>query len=94
MAKVSSKLEVTIPKDLAEEYGLKPGDEVTVSAAGDAIRIAPVEQRDRLTVEERLKMFDASVERQKKRERLKGKQPQLSDRGWTREDLYDRGRTR
>ena len=95
MAKVTSKLQVTIPKDLADEYGIKPGDEVTVSAAGNAIQIAPAEQRERpLTVEERLKMFDASVERQKKRERLKGKQPQSSDRGWKREDLYDRGRNR
>jgi AbrB family looped-hinge helix DNA binding protein len=94
MAKVTSKLQVTIPKRLAEECGIKPGDEVAVSPAGDAIRIAPLEQHNRLTVEERLKMFDASVERQKKRQRGKGKQPQVRDRGWKREDLYDRGRTR
>ena len=96
MAKVSSKLEVTIPKELADQYGIKPGDEIEISAAGDSIRLVPqrVDEDDQMTVEMRLKMFDASVERQKERERLRGPQPQSEDRGWKREDLYDRGSTR
>ena len=28
MAKVTSKLQVTIPKAIAEQYGIKPGDEI------------------------------------------------------------------
>jgi AbrB family looped-hinge helix DNA binding protein len=96
MARVTSKLQVTIPKDLADQYGIKPGDEIELRAAGDSIRMFPrhfVEESP-LSVEERLKMFDASVERQRERERLRGPQPQSEDRGWKREDLYDRGRTR
>src|SRR5438034_11615304 len=94
MAKVTSKLQVTIPKRLAQEYGIKPGDDITWSAAGDAIRISPAEQHDhdRATVEQRLKMFRASVERQKRRERSRPKEAPSTDRGWKREDLYDRGR--
>lgn len=96
MAKVTSKYQVTIPKKLAEQYGIKPGDELEWKAAGDSLRVVP--QRNESAGAEliamRLKMFQASVERQKKRERARGKQPQLKDRGWTREELYDRGRTR
>jgi|SRR6266850_178997 len=96
MAKVTSKLQVTIPKRLADQYGIKPGDEIEWKAAGDSIRVFPqrIDEHNRATVELRLKMFDASVERQKKRERSQGKQLQVKDRGWKREDLYDRGRTR
>jgi len=96
MAKVTSKLQVTIPKRLADQYGIKPGDEIEWRAAGNSIRVFPqrLDENDPATVELRLKMFDASVERQKQRERRRGKQPQVKDRGWKREDLYDRGRTR
>jgi hypothetical protein len=48
-----------------------------------------------LTVEGRLAMFDAATRRQAardKRQRAQLKKP--ADRGWTREDLYDRGRAR
>src|SRR5215210_2671871 len=97
MAKVTSKLQVTIPRRLAREYGIKPGDDLDWSPAGDAIRVSPLREPtgdEKALVELRLKMFDASVQRQKKRERSRGKQPQSADRGWKREDLYDRGRTR
>ncbi len=51
----------------------------------------------RLTVEERLKLFDQATERQRRREealRKAGLLPQKppADRGWKREDLYKRGR--
>lgn len=96
MAKVTSKLQVTIPRRLARECGINPGDEVRWSAAGDAIRIAPASLRVEETpsVELRLKLFDAATERQKKRQRGKREVRPPRDRGWTREDLYDRDRTR
>lgn len=96
MAKVTSKLQVTIPRHLAREYGISPGDEVQWSAAGDAIRIAPASLRhdEPVSVELRLKLFDAATERQRKRQRGKRKERPPRDRGWTREDLYDRDRTR
>jgi hypothetical protein len=44
-------------------------------------------------VEDRLKRFDEATRRQREREKQRGEQPLLlEDRGWKREDLYDRGR--
>lgn len=92
MAKVTSKLQVTLPKALAEQYGIRPGDEIEWVAAGDAIRVVPAARhRGVLPTEERLKLFDEATERQRRRQRgrRKGKRP--IDRGWTREELYERG---
>lgn len=91
MAKVTSKLQVTVPKAIAERFGIRPGDEIEFQAAGDAIRILRTQRRTPLSVEERLRLFDESTKRIRKR-RWKGKPPK--DRGWTREDLYDRARPR
>jgi bifunctional DNA-binding transcriptional regulator/antitoxin component of YhaV-PrlF toxin-antitoxin module len=30
---------VTVPKAIADEYGIKPGDEISWTPAGDAIRV-------------------------------------------------------
>ena len=45
MAKVTSKLQVTIPKALAERSGIRPGDDIDWSATGDTLRISPAESR-------------------------------------------------
>jgi AbrB family looped-hinge helix DNA binding protein len=42
MPKVTRKLQITVPKRLAEQVGIGPGSEVEFSVAGDAIRMAPV----------------------------------------------------
>ena len=34
MSKVTSKLQVTLPKTIADRYGIQPGDEIEWSAAG------------------------------------------------------------
>ena len=91
MAKVTSKLQVTVPKAIADRFGIRPGDEIEFQPAGDGIRILRTERKTALTVEERLRLFDESSRRVRRR-RWKGKPPK--DRGWTREDLYDRGRPR
>jgi bifunctional DNA-binding transcriptional regulator/antitoxin component of YhaV-PrlF toxin-antitoxin module len=39
MSKVTAKLQVTLPKALAEKYGIVPGSEIVWEAAGDAIRV-------------------------------------------------------
>ncbi len=39
MAKVTSKLQITIPKRLAQQYGIAPGDDVEFVPAGDGIRL-------------------------------------------------------
>jgi AbrB family looped-hinge helix DNA binding protein len=89
MGKVTSKYQVSIPKALADQLGVRPGDEVEWEVAGDEFRVRPVHAKESLSVEERLKMFRESMKQvaalQKKRG-LKG------SRDWTREDLYyDRG---
>ncbi len=91
MAKVTSKLQVTVPKAIAERFRIRPGDEIEWQAAGDAIRIQPVKRREPLPVEARVKLFDEATRRIRRR-RWKGKTPK--DRGWTREELYERGRPR
>lgn len=94
MSKVTSKLQVTIPKALAERYGIRPGDEIEWQPAGAFIRIIPPgSRRQRLTVQERLRLFDQATALQQARERaLPGPRATApADRGWTREELYTRG---
>ena len=98
MAKVTSKLQLTIPKVVADKYKIRPGDELDWLPAGDAIRVikrAESGKERSLTVEQRLRLFDQATARQEKRNAAFRKKHALrgepSDRGWTREDLYDRG---
>ena len=93
MAKVTSKLQVTVPKALAERFGIEPGDEVEWQAAGDAIRVVPLREKPSRDVATRLRLFDQATARQRARE--KGARPSPAQgRGWSREDLYRRGRPR
>jgi AbrB family looped-hinge helix DNA binding protein len=88
MSKVTSKLQVTIPKAIAEQHAIRPGVEVRFVSVGDAIRLEPPKSFKPLTIAERLRIFDAAT-RRLRRKKWKGKPP--ADRGWTREELYDRG---
>ena len=91
MARVTSKLQVTIPKAIADEYGIAPGTEIDWLPAGDAIRVVPPADRRRAPDRaRRVAVFDAATERQ--RTRQLGKQPASAgtDRGWRREDVYVR----
>jgi AbrB family looped-hinge helix DNA binding protein len=98
MSKVTSKLQVTLPKALADQFGIKPGDEINWEAAGDQIRVTPQGKKSLTTVSdlnERLRLFDQATARQRKRaaSRASGPSPAAkSGRGWTREELYGRGR--
>jgi AbrB family looped-hinge helix DNA binding protein len=90
MAKVTSKYQVTLPKRIAEAYHIEPGDEIDWVAAGDVIRVIPPgQQAARQDRESQLRWFDQATERHRKRP---AQQPR--DRGWRREDLYRRGRSR
>lgn len=94
MTRVTGKFQITLPKRLVDAFGIRVGDEVELVAAGDAIRIVPANaNRSGLSMEERLRLFDEATQRMKKRAREK-KLPPASDRGWSREELYDRGRAR
>jgi len=94
MSKVTSKLQVTIPKGLAEKHRIRPGDEIHWSSAGDGIRIEIGPSERPLSIEERMKLFDESVRRQRRRQAGKKYPKNPPDRGWKREDLYVRGRPR
>ncbi len=94
MSKVTSKLQVTEPKALAEQYGIHPGDEIDWMAAGDAIRVVPAGRREPLDMAARLDLFDEATRRQRARERTRPPAPRTAERGWKREDLYRRGSAR
>ena len=99
MSKVTSKLQVTVPKAIATQYRIKPGDEVLWVAAGDAVRLVPkYSARKESTPARKLALFDLATTRQRERQRDwpagSGGKRKPRDRGWTREELYDRGRAR
>jgi bifunctional DNA-binding transcriptional regulator/antitoxin component of YhaV-PrlF toxin-antitoxin module len=102
MPKVTSKLQLTVPKVIADQYGIRPGDELEWIPAGESIRVELIRRKVkngmRLSPEERLEVFDEGTKRLREREQalLKGKprpEADTSGRGWTREELYndDRG---
>ena len=105
MAKVTSKLQLTVPKAIADRYGIRPGDDLDWVPAGDAIRVVS-SRRDKSSgrsIAERLALFDQATERQRRREASPetadipaepGWKPHEIQRGWRREDLYTRGRSR
>jgi AbrB family looped-hinge helix DNA binding protein len=93
MAKITSKFQVTVPKTIADRYNLRPGDEIEWTPAGDVIRVVPT--RTKTPSDDpaaRLLLFDQATERHRRRPGAR-KLPSR-DRGWTREDLYSRGRSR
>jgi bifunctional DNA-binding transcriptional regulator/antitoxin component of YhaV-PrlF toxin-antitoxin module len=95
MAKVTSKLQVTVPKALATQYGIRPGVEIEWEPAGDTIRVIPPGQTSRtVDLGVRLRLFDAATERQKTRQGPGPAKRAPKGRGWRREELYDRGRAR
>ena len=106
MAKVTSKLQMTVPKAIADRYGIRPGDDLDWVPAGDVIRVVPQNAQTRTqrmrSLEERVRLFRAMLARQKRREQSPEEietgserpwKPHEIDRGWRREDLYTRGRS-
>ena len=93
MSKVTSKYQVTVPKAIADRYGIRPGDDIAWVEAGDVIRVItggmPAQTEDQ---ESRLRLFDQATERLRERT-IWRKEKRSHDRGWTREDLYERGRS-
>jgi bifunctional DNA-binding transcriptional regulator/antitoxin component of YhaV-PrlF toxin-antitoxin module len=100
MAKVTSKLQLTVPKAIAEQYKIRPGDELDWLPGGETIRVVkrsrPKSRRaDSASLEQRLRLFEQATARQEKRNAAFRKKHAIgaepSNRGWKREDLYDRG---
>jgi AbrB family looped-hinge helix DNA binding protein len=94
MTRVTGKFQITLPKRLVDGFGIRVGDEVELVAAGDAIRIVPAKAvRSGLSTQERLRLFDQATQRTQAHAKEK-KLPLATDRGWIRDELYDRGRAR
>jgi bifunctional DNA-binding transcriptional regulator/antitoxin component of YhaV-PrlF toxin-antitoxin module len=103
MPKVTSKLQLTVPKVIADQYGIRPGDELEWIPAGESIRVELVRRKAKggqdLSREERLALFDANMARidqlqarELKEAEAKSEPITRENRGWTREELYeDRG---
>ncbi|MDD9982081.1 MAG: AbrB/MazE/SpoVT family DNA-binding domain-containing protein [Gammaproteobacteria bacterium] len=95
MSRVTSKLQVTVPKAIARHYGIRPGDEIRFEESGEVIRVVPDSSRTQtegLDTEARLRLFDAATARQRARESARPAR-RADTRGWTREQLYEHGRS-
>ncbi len=90
---MTSKLQVTVPKAIADEYRIRPGDDILWVASGESVRIIPAGAQARPDVADRLKLFDQATRRQAERDARAPRQ-RGGDRGWRRQDLYTRGRPR
>jgi len=112
MSKVTSKLQVTLPKAIADRYGVGPGSDVVFEPAGDSIRVLVAREPGQvrssgISMADKQALFDAASLRQAARNRRyrlastaagrkakSGLRARQFERGWTREELYDRGRAR
>ena len=94
MAKITSKYQVTVPRKIADAYNIRPGDEIQWMPAGEVIRVLPPHRPSRADDRKsQLDVFDLASERHRKRGNP-DKADRSRDRGWSREDLYVRGRSR
>ena len=95
VSKVTSKLQVTVPKSIADQFNIKPGDTIEWEVAGGIIRLVPRRKRAKSAVapQDRLQHFDRATKRQRERKMtLDSTSLTVSaqtGRGWTRSDLYD-----
>ena len=98
---MTSKLQLTVPKVIAEKYGIRPGDELEWTPAGESIRVRLVRNKTKteLKPDELLSLFDENTRwldelQAQELKDSKDKDVRLTreNRGWTREELYeDRG---
>jgi AbrB family looped-hinge helix DNA binding protein len=94
MAKVTGKFQITLPKAVVDRCGIRVGDELEFRTTGRSIQVdrrpGSVDGRRR---EEALLHFDRATKRQQARQAASATARPRS-RGWTRAELYVRGRTR
>jgi AbrB family looped-hinge helix DNA binding protein len=91
VSRITSKRQVTLPKHIADRYGIGPGDEIEWVAEDDGIRVYVGSlPREAPSVEQQLRWFDQATERQRRRQAA-GAEHAQAGRGWTREELYVRG---
>jgi AbrB family looped-hinge helix DNA binding protein len=99
VSKVTTKLQVTLPKPLAEQLGINPGDQIDWEVAGEVLRVIPAakRRREKRDTQARLRLFDQATRRQRKRQSSTDHallRTARSGRGWTRQELYNCGDNR
>ena len=107
MSKVTSKLQVTLPKAIADRYGVAPGADLVFEPAGDSIRVLvarePGQVEASASLTDKQALFEAATLRQAKRNRRyrlregargAARVKAARGRGWSREELYERDRAR
>ena len=94
MSKVTSKHQVTVPRAIAKKYNIDPGVEIAWVEAGEIIHVIPPGRKAAPEgLEAKLRLFDQATARHGRKHVIRAKQ-RPGDRGWKREDLYARGRSR
>jgi bifunctional DNA-binding transcriptional regulator/antitoxin component of YhaV-PrlF toxin-antitoxin module len=94
MTRVTGKFQITLPRRLVDTYGIRVGDEVDLVPAGESIAIVPARAAKAvLSTQARLRHFDEATQRQRARRQARSR-TSVKGRGWTREELYSRGRPR
>ena len=91
MSKVTSKLQVTVPKAVADAYKIRPGSILRWMPAGGAIRVEVDGFRSahELSPAERLAIFDEQPRRIEARiAKMKHRPRPGSFRPWTREEIW------
>jgi AbrB family looped-hinge helix DNA binding protein len=94
MAKVTGKFQITLPKALVDRCGIRVGDELELKANGRSIQLERRRAIDTTgLLHERLSHFDRATKRHAARQSA-SPIPEGRSRGWKREELYVRGRSR
>jgi AbrB family looped-hinge helix DNA binding protein len=93
MAKVTGKFQITIPRAVADQCGIRVGDDLDVRSWGRSIQLDRARADRASPIRERLAEFDQATRRQRARQSA-SRVAQARSRGWTREGLYRRGRAR
>ena len=94
MAKVTSKLQLTLPKAVADAHSVRPGSEIQFESAVDCIRLVIGKGRPGLPKDEKIRLLGESRERQKVRNARWQSVKTPHNRGWNREEIYEDGVTR
>ena len=94
VAKVTGKFQITLPRALVDQCGIRVGDDLELRATGRWIQIDRRGATDAVRLRnERLEHFDRATKREAVRQTRRSALAARS-RGWTREELYVRGRAR
>jgi len=96
MSKVTSKFQVTLPRQVARKHRIGPGSTIQFVSEGDSLRVLvdrDLRKDESSGVYDALQGFDEATERQDRRNREwsadRRTKPVAAGRGWSREDLYE-----